>query len=225
MLKSRKSRTNVGQERLFLALLVIILIAVYFSFKSLPSHDKTPTSPSVLRAIEVLDGDTFRASNGETIRLLGIDTPEAGEPGYDEATVFLADLLDTNELRLEFDYRKRDKYNRLLAYVFTEGNFVNRELIKNGLASVYIFPASMRNFDYRQEFIEDQIFARQNKLGIWSLPDPQPENLYIGNTRSFRFHRPDCRSTVNLKSEYWLELNNREDFLDLGYSPCRNCNP
>ena len=225
MRKIRKIRSNAGQERLFLALLVIIIVAVYFSFKSLPSHDKPAKAVTILRAVEVLDGDTFRASNGETIRILGIDTPEAGEPFCDEATAFLMDLLDTNELRLEYDYRKRDKYNRLLAYVFTSENFVNRELIRNGLASVYIFPASMRNFSYRQELIEDQIFARQNKLGIWSLPDPQPENLYIGNTRTFRFHRPDCQSTVNLGSDHSMELNSREEFLDLGYSSCRNCNP
>jgi len=225
MRKIRKVRSNAGQERLFLVLLVIIIVAVYFSFKSLPSHDKPAISSTVLRAVKVIDGDTFKASNGETIRILGIDTPEAGEPFYDEATAFLMDLLDTNELRLEYDYRKRDKYNRLLAYIFTPEKFVNSELIKNGLASVYIFPASMRNFDYRQELIEDQMFARQNKLGIWSLPDPQPENLYIGNTRTFRFHRPDCRSAIKLDSNYSIELHSREEFLDLGYSPCRNCNP
>ena len=221
----RKIRSNSSPERLLPILLVIIIIAVYFAFKSLPSREKPQPVSTKLKAVKVIDGDTFIASNGETIRLLGIDTPEDGEPFYDEATAALLDLLDTNEIRLEYDYRKRDKYNRLLAYVFTDENFVNRELIKNGLASVYIFPASMKNFDYRRMLIEDQLSARQSKLGIWSLPDPQPETLYIGNTRTLRFHRPDCYSTARLDSNYRLELRSREEFLDMGYSPCRNCNP
>ena len=221
----RKIRVQSGPEKLLPLLLVVIIIAVYFAFKSLPHGEEPKPAPTVLKAVKVIDGDTFVASNGETIRLLGLDTPEAGQPYYNEATSMLIEMLDTNEIRLEYDYRKRDKYNRLLAYVFTAEQFVNSTLIKSGMASVYIFPSSMKNFEYQQMFIEDQREARQNKLGIWSIPDPQPESFYIGNSRTFRFHRPSCSSVMRLDSNYRLELQSREEFLDLGYSPCRNCNP
>lgn len=218
--------SRIKRRSFALALLVLAVLAVYFYLQFNDDRPATGVdqSPEVV-AVEIIDGDTFRDSDDETIRLLGIDTPERGQPFYSAATVFLDSLLYGSELRYEFDHRKRDRYGRLLAYVFADGAFVNRELLKAGLARVYIFPEDMRNREYRQLYIEDQFHARHNKFGIWSLPAPAPADHYIGNTVTWRFHRPGCRSAENIEAENRIIKATREDFLDIGFSPCRNCQP
>jgi hypothetical protein len=83
----------------------------------------------------------------------------------------------------------------------------------------------MRNLAYRGLFIEDQKATRQAHRGIWSLPLPEPEKSYIGNPATFRFHRPDCYGARELSSEEAIIRETRDEFLDLGFSPCRNCRP
>jgi len=68
----------------------------------------------------ILDGDTIEIRGGETVRLLGIDTPELGEPYADEAKWALHDWVAHKPLRLEFDENDRDIYNRLLAFIYVE---------------------------------------------------------------------------------------------------------
>jgi micrococcal nuclease len=222
MSRRRKKRLS---KPLQLALLVLILTAFYFLYYQPRQKPKPEPSISGLQAVEIVDGDTFRDSEGESIRLLGIDTPEKGDTFCNEATHSLDSLLKGHVLRYEFDSRKRDRYGRLLAYVFTEDAFVNRELVRMGLAEVYIFPDDMKNLDYRSLLIEDQMLARGDSLGIWSLPVFEKENYYVGNTDTYRFHRPTCFSAKGLNPEHKIIKESRDEFLDLGYSPCRNCNP
>lgn len=221
MNSSRKNRRPI-----ILAVLALAFLAVYFYLQF--STDQPETAGDRVTgvvAVEIIDGDTFRDSDDETVRLLGIDTPERGQPFYSAATVLLDSMLYSSGLRYEFDHRKRDRYGRLLAYVFADGSFVNRELLKAGLARVYVFPEDMRNSGYRQLYIEDQFHARVNKSGIWSLPAPAPAEHYVGNSTTWRFHRPGCRSAENIEAENRIIKATREDFLDIGFSPCRNCQP
>ena len=83
----------------------------------------------------------------------------------------------------------------------------------------------MKNEHYRSVLIEAQNSARDLGLGIWSLEPPPPESFYVGNKNSFRFHRPTCFSIERLNDSAKIILPSRGDFFDLGYSPCRNCNP
>jgi micrococcal nuclease len=222
MTRRRKQRLS---KPLQLALLVIILAAFYFLYHQ--PRQEAPPEPrlSGLHAIEIIDGDTFKDSDGESVRLLGIDTPEKGDTFCSEATHALDSLLKGHILRYEFDRRKRDKYGRLLAYVFTDEAFVNRTLVRMGLATVYIFPRDMRNLDYRSFLIEDQALARRDGLAIWSIPVLEPEGYYVGNTKTYRFHRPACFSAEGLNPEHRIIRESRDDFLDMGFSPCRNCYP
>lgn len=66
----------------------------------------------------VIDGDSLELSNGETIRLIGIDIPEADTKEATEVKDFVKSLVEGKEVRLEFDVQERDKYGRLLAYVY-----------------------------------------------------------------------------------------------------------
>ena len=90
--------------------------------------------------VRVIDGDTIVVEIGKTnerVRLIGVDTPEWGEPGFDLAKTFTEDLLGDGRVILERDQSERDKYGRLLRYVYSStGIMVNDQLIRAGLADL-----------------------------------------------------------------------------------------
>ena len=131
-----------------------------------------------------VDGDTLKLSGGERVRLIGIDTPEMHESeklyrdsrrsGQDVKTIqalgrrayaFTRSLVEGKTVRLEFDVEKRDKYKRLLAYVYLPaGTFVNAEIVKQGYASLMTYPPNVKHADeFRQLYRQ----ARENKIGLW----------------------------------------------------------
>ena len=172
---------------------------------------------------EVRDGDTIVLENGEVVRYIGIDTPERDDPFYGEATEANQEMLKRGRITLEYDQDRRDRYGRLLAYVWVDTLLLNAELIRKGLASVYLFSPNLK---YRERFISVQREARQKSVGIWSIP-VEPEAYYVSSRRSqrFVFHRPDCRSAKRIKRENLMRFETRDEALDSGYSPCRNCRP
>jgi micrococcal nuclease len=123
------------------------------------------------KVVYVYDGDTVKLDNGERVRYLGIDTPEMNyknpPPEYfaEEAKRFNIDLVHGKKIQLEFDTVRRDKYNRLLAYVYIDGEFVNARLIEEGYAKVYIIPPNVK---YADDFLELQRKAKEQKKGIWN---------------------------------------------------------
>jgi len=120
--------------------------------------------------LSVNDGDTIKVNlegKKESIRLIGLDAPEIdqerwGKRAYDK----LYSLVPPGSLvTIEFDVTKRDKYNRLLGYVFTkDGRFVNEIMLRDGLAVLYTFPPNVR---YTDRFRKAQFYARERALGIW----------------------------------------------------------
>lgn len=118
----------------------------------------------------VIDGDTLLLTGGEKVRLIGVDTPETKHPQKPvqrfgmEAYHFTKRMVEGKEVHLEFDWQKRDKYGRLLAYVFLmDGTFLNAEIIKRGYGFAYTrFP-----FKYLDEFRAYEREARENEKGLW----------------------------------------------------------
>jgi len=100
----------------------------------------------------VIDGDTVE-SNGTSIRLLGINTPEKGEVYYSEAKEFLEDLVLNKTVRLEFGKDREDKYGRTLAYLYIREENINLKLIEEGYANFY-FPSGrdMHYNDFKQNW-------------------------------------------------------------------------
>lgn len=121
----------------------------------------------------VVDGDTIVVGPEERVRLIGIDTPESVKPGTPvecfarEAGAFLEKLLEGRRVRLELDVEERDRYGRLLAYVYrrSDGLFVNAELVRRGYATVATFPPNVRHVE---EFVRLQREARAAGRGLWS---------------------------------------------------------
>ncbi|MGZ4958767.1 MAG: thermonuclease family protein [Methylomonas sp.] len=142
---------------------------------------------------KVFDGDTIQLGNGQKVRFLGINTPEvagrnkAAEPGGEEAKAWLTQALKNKKVTLQGDVEKRDKYQRTLAYVFTEDKLnVNLELVKRGLAVVNIYPPNLK---YVDALLAAQQTAEQAGLGLWRYPEYAPlpfENLYKDNSHGWK---------------------------------------
>lgn len=129
----------------------------------------------------VIDGDTFVAvidGNQERVRLIGVDTPETKhprkgvEPFGPEASAFTKDLIEGKEVFLEFDVQERDRYGRVLAYVWlSEGKpeeaMLNAILVRVGLAVVSTYPPNVR---HERFFRTMQQEARSRGVGLWGAP-------------------------------------------------------
>ncbi|MDI6885900.1 MAG: thermonuclease family protein [archaeon] len=74
--------------------------------------------------------------NGDKVRLLGINTPEKGQPYYEEATNRLKELIEGKTVTLEKDIEDKDQYERLLRYIYIDDTFVNLEMVREGYANV-----------------------------------------------------------------------------------------
>src|SRR5438034_1476722 len=121
----------------------------------------------------VIDGDTIVVALGgraERVRYIGIDTPESVKPGTPvqcfakKASHFNDSLVSGREVTLRTDAEQRDRYGRLLAYVYTGGRFVNRELVARGYARTLTIPPNVAHAD---EFARLARRAREASLGLW----------------------------------------------------------
>jgi len=91
----------------------------------------------------VVDGDTLDVSGVGRIRLVGIDTPETGQPGFQNATDFVKSKCLGKTVYLDIDDAKnKDKYGRILAVVYVDGYNINQELLKRGYAQILFIPPS-----------------------------------------------------------------------------------
>lgn len=124
---------------------------------------------------EVIDGDTIKIQSGQTVRLLGIDTPETKDPRRPvecfgkEASNETKKLLLGKDVILEKDVSEADKYGRLLRYIYLpledgQALFVNDYLVRAGFASVLTYPPDVK-FD--EQLREAERLARQNYRGLW----------------------------------------------------------
>ena len=143
------------------------------------------SAQDLLKVERVVDGDTLLLTNGEKVRLIGIDAPESkpnpraekqvAMEGKDlkniilmgeEATKFVRSLIKPgDEVRIEFDVEKRDRYGRLLGYIYLpDGRMINEEIVKAGYASLLTHPPNVK---YQNRFLRAYKEARENKRGLW----------------------------------------------------------
>src|SRR4030042_4044160 len=87
---------------------------------------------NVTRIIQVIDGDTIIIEGGYHVRYIGIDAPEKNQPYFLEATRINKELVEGKKVRLEKDTSEKDRYGRLLRYIFVDDLFVNTELRRLG---------------------------------------------------------------------------------------------
>jgi endonuclease YncB( thermonuclease family) len=126
--------------------------------------DETGGSEDSGRVSRVVDGDTIELDDGRKVRYLGVNTPERGQPFYEEAKQFNADLVEGETVRLEFDLDTFDRYGRTLAHVFVGDTHVNLELVRQGYANVYTVPPNVK---YNDDFLAAEREARDHQRGLW----------------------------------------------------------
>jgi endonuclease YncB( thermonuclease family) len=83
---------------------------------------------------DVVDGDTFNTIDGRSVRLIGVNAPELGQPCSFEAKAKLEEILSGGKVMMEADAGDKDVYGRLLRYVYVDDLFVNEEMVRLGLA-------------------------------------------------------------------------------------------
>lgn len=154
-------------------LLTIELLQLRTRIIAINSHEVT--CYDVAEVLKVVDGDTLEVSiNGDTqqIRLIGIDCPELNTQYGIQSKSFTSDKLLNTIIYLEKDNQDKDKYNRMLRYVWTKKSnkenaiteMFNAQLLEKGYANVMNIPP---NTKYKEQFLNIEKEAQENKLGIW----------------------------------------------------------
>ncbi|MBS2970375.1 thermonuclease family protein [Metabacillus sp. KIGAM252] len=134
----------------------------------------------------VVDGDTIEVKLSDTgkvedIRMILVDTPETKHPRLGvqpfgkEASKFTTDQLSGKNVVLEKDLTERDKYGRVLAYVWVDGVNFNKRLIEQGYARLAVYQPDVKHLD---EFRAAQTKAQKTGKGIWSIEDYVLEDGY-----------------------------------------------
>lgn len=159
----------------------------------------------------------------EKVRLIGVNAPEIG-PGEgrgdffgEEAKRYTRHRLQNRVVMLLFDVQTRDRYGRLLAYVYVGESFFNLELVAEGCAQVYTVPPNVK---YAAAFLEAQRRAIQEKRGLWREREFYARPV-IGNRRSLVYHRAGCAG-LPAPSNQVLFRNEKEAVL-AGFRHCRDC--
>jgi micrococcal nuclease len=127
------------------------------------------------RVVDVLDGDTIvvrrAGADQETVRLLGVDTPETHHPTEPvecygpEASAFTSRRLFGEVVRLEHDVEERDRYDRRLAYVYLRGERFNDVLLRRGYARLLVIDP---NRAHARTMLDAELDAEQHGRGLWS---------------------------------------------------------
>lgn len=220
----------------------IVLSAVLLLSGCAPSGISTATVQAVI------DGDTVVLSNGDHVRLIGIDSPEKGAAYYEEARNCVIQLLEGKKVTLEKDTTDKDRYDRLLRYIWIDGRLINAEIVTGGFAIAYRYPPDIK---YATTFDQCEQMAKSNGNGIWKdyvsptpLPPmttvypavtPPPDSpkftapvstrLYVGSKNSDKYHRPSCEwaKKISPANEVWFS--SAADARAKGYVPCKVCKP
>jgi micrococcal nuclease len=154
---------------------ILGLLATLLSFSNpWPVIDSTNAPiAEIAEVVRVIDGDTIVVNikgQEEMVRYIGIDTPEPyrdGVPGcYSlEATARNSELVGGTLVRLVSDQENRDKYGRLLRYVYVDEMFINRQLVAEGYATILQIKPNTAQSEIFQT-AEDE--ARTRGVGLWS---------------------------------------------------------
>jgi len=184
---------KISQKTAFFILIFLTVISLINQFFNQPTQKNTSyskklspsktTMPKKTASTEaflvtkIIDGDTIVLENGEKVRYIGIDTPELHHPKK-EVECFAKEAYEENKkivlgkrIFLKKDVSEKDRYNRLLRYVFLdekmstdEASFINLYLVKNGFAFAASFPPDIK---YNSLFLNAQKEAREKNLGLW----------------------------------------------------------
>jgi micrococcal nuclease len=160
----------------FLLGAALLLVQAWLSPTLQPENQQEEVG-ALSRVVRIVDGDTVvidRNNATETIRLIGVDTPELHHPTKPvqcfarEAAAYITSLLKDRSVRVVSDPSQdaRDKYGRTLAYLYRDdGLFINKALIEEGYGYEYTYEIP---YVYQKEFKAAQTYAREHQKGLWA---------------------------------------------------------
>jgi micrococcal nuclease len=176
---------------------------------------------------KAVDGDTFRLKDGRLVRYIGINAPEIdhenhrADPYAWEAYKINRQLVDGKRVRLEQGREPHDQYGRILAYVYDEkGRMINQVLMIKGLGYFYGHRSNIRILD--DMLLSAQRRAMQEHVGIWKEL-PLQTAPFIANSRTRRFHTPQCRFGKAIDSKNEVRFKSLWAAYWQGYAPCDRC--
>lgn len=153
----------------------------------------------------VIDGDTFVTTESQYIRVAGIEAPEMGVCGAEEAKAKLESMILKKPVMLKVLYR--DPYSRLVSMVYTQEGYVNEALLKQGFA--YYQPRGKA--DNLTDLKKAGEYSREKQLGIFSTSCTQADNptdpkcTIKGNTRNGNiYYMPSCGVYPNTVVQLYL---------------------
>lgn len=220
------------------ALLLFLLACATSATPSPPAQvakvDEASTAPqnvSETTVARVIDGDTFELSSGERVRLLCIDTPEQGKPHYEDATRRLSDLVLGKDVTLEKDVSERDRYGRLLRYVYVENFSVNAEMIRSGYAAVYRYPPDVKHCDeyaaiargVYEENAPEEAEETISEEGACTLLGCPKGAIAVGSVNSDKWHYCHCRYASRIYKENLLCFFSTREAEAQGYIETKVC--
>jgi len=187
---------------------------------------------------KVYDGDTIELDGGVHVRYIGLDAPEIHHPTKPvermgrEAMEYNRSLVEGRKVDLEAGSKTKDKYGRTLAYVYVGPRFINEEILRAGMAILYLDESDT---EHNEELATAETEARKAGRGIWGLPLARPEDRYVAskgggfnkNEKNRRkvFHRPGCQFAQQIKRKNIVEFATYDHAMDRGYRPCNMCKP
>jgi micrococcal nuclease len=204
--------------------------------------------------VRVVDGDTAVFAIGgrqEKTRFIGINTPESTiehEPYGEEASKYTKRVLEPGrKVYLEYDAELRDRYGRLLAYIWLErptaasdaelrAKQFNARLLLHGYAQQMTIQPNSKYADFYTVYARE---AREANRGLWALPlsggtsrapaagsqSASPAGGYVGSRRSNKFHTRECQWGKQIASYNLVVFKTRAAAIKAGYVPCKVCKP
>ena len=148
----------MSQRGIFFFLLSLLVVC-----SILPGCRKPP---DVAKVLQVIDGDTIIIEGGHYVRYIGIDSPEKHEPLYSEAKRINEYLVEGKTVKLQKDISDRDKYGRMLRYVYVDDIFVNAEIVRQGYAYAEAYSPDIK---YQVFLYAVASEAKQLKRGVWQI--------------------------------------------------------
>lgn len=210
-------------DRRWLSLILLLLCGCVLQVE-------TTTIPAdqafVTRAV---DGDTMVLDNGERVRFLCINTPEKWETHYHEATEALRAMVENQTVILQKDVSDRDKYGRLLRYVYLpDGTFVNAEMVRLGHAKAYHYPPDTSHYE---EMVELEKEAKSSHLGLWNESDPSdltkddypPDCDYVASVSGEVYYANTCKYAHRILEKNRLCFSTMQEALAAGYRETHKC--
>jgi len=151
----------------FLIIILLGILSVYYDriTGNFVSDVNNKYEKELAFVIRIIDGDTISVNlnnSVETIRFLGINTPEKGKPYYSEAKDYLKEI-ENKSIEVLRDFEDVDKYDRKLRYVFYENRLVNAEILEQGLATSFM----IKGLNYENKLKTAEDFAKNNEKGLW----------------------------------------------------------